>query len=85
MTRNGCSFGADVGFRSFDQIIQTTLRRVWQSAALLGSHPNSETDALTFHLWALLDPLVSSVGIDKLLFSVEKVCCWGEVMHVGGG
>jgi hypothetical protein len=29
------SFGADMSFGSFDQIIQSALRRVWQHLALL--------------------------------------------------
>lgn len=71
-------------FGSFDQIIKSTLRRVWQSAALPGTHRNSEAATLALHLWALLDLLVCGVGVAHLFFFLEEVCGWGEVMHVGG-
>ena len=64
------SFGADMRFGSFDQIIQSSYRGVWQMerAALLGSHHKSEADTLSLHLWVLLDPfilVISSVGVES--------------------
>jgi hypothetical protein len=37
--------GADVSFGCFDQIIQSSLRRVWQHSSLPGSHGDAEAGA----------------------------------------
>ena len=41
------AYGADMRSSGFDQIIQSTLRRVWQHSALPGSHGEAEADPLS--------------------------------------
>ena len=64
------SFGADMCFGSFDQIIQSPLWRVWQHSALSGSHGNAEADPPALHLFSLLNPLVAGIRINHGLLAV---------------
>jgi hypothetical protein len=41
--------------------------------------------AFPFHLSSLLDPRVPGISVDHGLMAVEKLCSWGQIMHVGRG
>jgi len=43
-----------------------------------------KADALAFHLGALLDALVTGVGLDHRLLTVQELRRWREVVHIGG-
>ena len=76
------TFGADMRFGSFDQIIQAALRRVWQYSALSWPHGNAEADPPSLHLVSLLNPLIARIGIDHGLLAVQEFSGWGQVMHI---
>ena len=69
--------GADMRFGSFDQIIQSTLRRIRQHSALSGSHGDEEADPTAFHLVSLLNSLVAGICIDQGLLAVQEIRGWG--------
>ena len=75
--------GADVSFGCFDQIIQSSLRRVWQHSPLPGSHGDAEADPPSLHLVSLLNPLVTGIRINHGLLAVQEISGWCEVMHMG--
>ena len=76
------SFGADMRFGSFDQIIQSALWGVRQYSTLPWSHGNAETDPPALHLFSLLNSLVASIRIDHGFLAVQEISGWGEVMHM---
>ena len=78
------SFGADMRFGSFDQIIQSALWGVRQYSTLPWSHGNAETDPPALHLFSLLNSLVASIRIDHGFLAVQEIRCWSQIMHIGG-
>jgi hypothetical protein len=70
------SFGADMRFGSFDQVIQSALRRIRQHSALSGSHGDAEANPTAFHLVLLLDSLVAGICIDQGLLAVQEIRGW---------
>lgn len=77
--------GADVSFGCFDQIIQSSLRRIWQHSPLSWSHGNAEANSATLHLGSLLNSLVAGIGVHHRLLTVEEISGWGEVVDMGSG
>ena len=77
------SFGADMRFGGFDQIIQSALRRARQDSTLPWSHGNAEADPPALHLVSLLNSLVAGIRINHGLLAVQEISGWGEVMHMG--
>ena len=75
--------GADVSFGCFDQIIQSSLRRVWQHSPLSGAHGDAEADPPALHLVSLLNPLVTGICINHGLSAVQELSRWRQVMHMG--
>ena len=76
--------GADMRFGGFDQIIQSSLRRIRQNPALSWPHGNAKADSPATHLGALLSSLIAGIRVDIGLLTVQKISGWGEVMHIGG-
>ena len=77
------SFGTDMRFGGFDQIIQSALRRVSQNSTLPWSHGDAEADPPALHLFSLLNSLVASIRIDHGFLAVQEISVWGQVMHMG--
>jgi len=72
-----------VSLGCFDQIIQSSLRRVWQHSPLSGAHGDAKADPPAFHLVSLLNPLVTGIRINHGLSAVQEISGWAEVMHMG--
>ncbi len=75
---------ADVGLGRLDQILHPSIRCVWHGPAFAGPYRHSEFLCLAGHLSSFGDALVASIAVDNLLITMQHVCSWGEVEHVGG-
>jgi hypothetical protein len=77
-------YGAGRRFGYFDQIIQAARRRIWQNSVPSRPHGNAEADPLALHLFWLLNPLISSIGINHGLLAVQQISRRRQVMHISG-
>lgn len=77
------SFGAEMRFGSFNQMIQSALWHVWLHSALSSSHGDAEADPPPLHLTSVLNTLTTGICIDHSLLTVQKISAWSEVMHIG--
>lgn len=71
------SIGADGRFGSFNQIIQSALRRIRQHSAHSRSHGDAEADLPSLHLVSHFDSLVAGIRIDQGLLAVQEIRGWG--------